>query len=212
MVEVYYILLTVICESIKSPVSIILDGTPLTPLKQEDGVFYIEKPVEIGEHTIKIVQDHIMYHKKSYLMLINPVTVLRNIFFLRKFFYLDRYNAEADIILLKVRVNKENAKIKIKLSLQAIENNYTKHYDMFLCTESNGITILSEKHDVPPKDFIKRYCFIHFAPSVLLMLLPWPYSIAVTLRINAYITLMLYSIYAILNIIFDIRNIKKKRK
>lgn len=196
----------------KSNVSIELDGTPIPIVKQKEGVFCIEKPVEIGEHTIKIVQDHIMYHKKSYLMLINPVTVLRNIFFLRKFFYLDRYNAEADIILLKVRVNKENAKIKINLTLQAIENNYAKHYDMFLCTESNGISVLNEKHDVPPKDFIKRYCFIHFAPSVLLMLLLWPYFIAATLGIKAYITLTLYSIYAVLNIIFDIRKIKNKWK
>ena len=192
----------------KSKASLILDGHILALRKSAEGEYFAETSINSDEHELKIIEDNPLYHNAIYLQLVNPICFIRRALFMRRFMYLDSPNAEADVLVVKFRPKSDKQSMKIALMSKCEDNNYTKYYDYFELVEHKGVEVCKKTHCYPEKRFIVNYCLLNFLPAIITMLLLWV-SIMNAFDVGLFTISVIYSIYAIVNILSEIQQIKK---
>ena len=202
---------TIICENLKTNIFIEINGHSVPINKSKDGLFYYKCDLPIGNYYIKIVEDNILYHRKCYLQLINPIMFVRKAFFLKKFMYSDIFNSEADVIFLKVRINKLDAKIKFSLIPKRINQNYTEYRDLFEYSLCSGVTILQESHYKPSRQFIINYMILNYTPPILTIVIIL-YTILFRYGFDGefVFSALVYILYATICIIIDVIKLRNK--
>lgn len=196
------------CRIKKAKVLLVLDGQPLKIKKRIEGEYFAESNLCSGNHELRIIEDNILYSKKGLIRLINPRQFVANVFFMRRYLSLDTFNSEADVLVINFCSKKNESKIDIELEMRYKENNYTKQYDCFEITDCSGIVIEKEFHAKPTKQFIKNYCVVRFLPS-LLTFVAFITVLCRKFELEFFISVFIYGIYIIANIIFELYKILK---
>ncbi len=202
-------ILEIKCRNMKSNVLIEIDGVFKTVKRLNDGWFYTELNTNCCKHCIKVFQDNILYHNKCYLQLLNPIKFIHRVLFFKNFLYSTNYNAEADVLLMEVKIKDNISKIELELIPQQLNNNYTQYYDSFIITSGKGIIIQKQCHSNPPKRVFINYCLLNYIPPIITIILLCSSFFILKFNVDLLIVLLIYSIYAIINIITDFINQKK---
>lgn len=196
------------CRIKKAKVLLVLDGQPLITKERTEGEYFAESNLRLGNHELRIIEDNILYSKKGLLKLLNPRQFAANMFFMRRYLSLDTFNSEADVLVINFCLTKNESTIDIELKMRHKENNYTKLYDCFEITDCSGMVIEKEFHAKPTKQFIMNYCVVRFLPS-LLTFVAFLTVLCRKFEIEFFITVFIYGIYIIANIIFELYKILK---